>query len=75
MQTDALKRAVELAGGQKPLAEAIGTSQSQIWYWLHRAKHGVPAEYVLPIEAATNGQVRRHDLRPDVYPQDNGEAA
>lgn len=73
MSNDALRRAVEIAGGQKPLAEQIGTTQSQVWYWLERAKgKSPPAEYVLPIEAATEGRVSRHDLRPDLYP---GEAA
>lgn len=65
----ALELACEELGGQKPLADAIGTSQSQIWYWLKRAKKGVPAEFVLRIERATG--VSRHDLRPDLYPRTN----
>jgi DNA-binding transcriptional regulator YdaS (Cro superfamily) len=75
MSTAALERAVELAGGQKPLADRIGTTQSQVWYWLNQAKRGVPGEYVIPIEAATNGRVTRHELRPDLYPTGEGEAA
>ena len=66
MVTDALKRACDVAGGQKPLAELIGTTQSQVWYWLERSKKGVPAEFVIPIEKATG--VSRHKLRPDLYP-------
>lgn len=66
MSVDALKRACEIAGGQKPLAERIGTTQSQVWYWLTRSKRGVPAEFVLPIERETG--VSRNDLRPDLYP-------
>lgn len=66
MSNEALKRACELAGGQKPLAALIGTTQSQVWYWLARSKKGVPAEFVLPIERATG--VSRSDLRPDLYP-------
>jgi DNA-binding transcriptional regulator YdaS (Cro superfamily) len=62
----ALKRACDLSGGQKPLAKRIGTTQSQVWYWLERSKRGVPAEFVLPIEIATG--VPRHELRPDLYP-------
>lgn len=68
MSTAALERAIGIAGGQKPLADRIGTTQSQVWYWLARAKKGVPGEYVIPIEQATDGQVSRHDLRPDLYP-------
>lgn len=68
MANEALHRAIKIAGGQKPLAGAIGTSQSQVWYWLTRAKRGVPAEFVIPIEEATGRAVTRHELRPDLYP-------
>lgn len=66
MANDALKRACDLAGGQKALADKIGTSQSQVWYWLEKAKRGASAEFVIPIEVATG--VPRHELRPDLYP-------
>ena len=66
MSTDALKRACEVAGGQKPLADRIGTTQSQVWYWLRRSKKGAPAEFVIRIEEATG--VPRRELRPDLYP-------
>jgi DNA-binding transcriptional regulator YdaS (Cro superfamily) len=68
MSTEALKRACELAGGQKPLADRIGTTQSQVWYWLSRSKRGVPAEFVLSIERETG--VSRSELRPDLWPAD-----
>lgn len=61
-----LDRACNLAGGQKALADKIGTSQSQVWYWLAKSKKGAAAEYVLQIEQATG--VPRHELRPDIYP-------
>lgn len=67
MDTKALNRAIELAGGQKPLADAIGTTQSQVWYWLNRSKRGVPGEFAPLIEVATRGEVSRHDLRPDIF--------
>ena len=66
MSNEALKRACEVAGGQKPLADRIGTTQSQVWYWLERSKKGVPAEFVLPIERETG--VSRSALRPDLWP-------
>lgn len=68
MANEALKRACELAGGQKPLADRIGTTQSQVWYWLTKSKRGVAAEFVLPIERETG--VSRNALRPDLYPAD-----
>lgn len=64
----ALERAVEHFGGQKRLAERIGTSQSQVWYWLREAKKGVPGEYALAIERESEGAISRRDLRPDLYP-------
>ena len=66
MSNEALKRACEVAGGQKPLADRIGPTQSQVWYWLERSKKGVPAEFVLPIERETG--VSRSALRPDLWP-------
>jgi DNA-binding transcriptional regulator YdaS (Cro superfamily) len=72
MSTEALKRACKLAGGQKPLADRIGTTQSQVWYWLTRSKKGVPAEFVMPIEEATG--VSRSELRPDLWPLEEARA-
>lgn len=62
----ALKRACLLAGGQKPLARRIGTTQSRVWYWLEKSRFGAAAPFVIAIEAATG--VPRHELRPDIYP-------
>jgi DNA-binding transcriptional regulator YdaS (Cro superfamily) len=69
---DALRRAVEIAGGQTALAHALGVQQAHVWNWLNRNKR-LPAEYVIPVERATKGKVKRHELRPDIYPK--GEAA
>jgi DNA-binding transcriptional regulator YdaS (Cro superfamily) len=75
MSTEALQRAVDVAGGQKALADRIGTTQSMVWYWLFKSKRGVSGEYVIPIERATDGKVSRHELRPDLYPATSGAAA
>ena len=68
MANDSLKRACKIAGGQKPLASRIGTTQSQVWYWLERSKKGVPAEFCISIERETG--VSRHELRPDIFPSE-----
>jgi DNA-binding transcriptional regulator YdaS (Cro superfamily) len=75
MSAAALRQAVDVAGGQKALADKIGTTQSQVWYWLERSKRGAPAEFVIAIETATG--VKRYELRPDIYPpsQAGGAAA
>lgn len=63
---EALKSAVETAGGQRATSRICGTSQTAVWKWLQSSKR-LPAEYVLRVEAATG--VSRHDLRPDIYPR------
>lgn len=70
-----LEKAIQVAGGQSELARKCGASQQQISYWLHKAKKRVPAEYVIPIERATGGRVSRHELRPDLYPEETETAA
>jgi len=63
----ALAKVVEIVGGQTQLARLLGVKQANVWHWLNKADR-VPGEYVLAIETATGGQVTRHDLRPDLYP-------
>ncbi|MFA5494229.1 MAG: helix-turn-helix domain-containing protein [Porticoccaceae bacterium] len=65
-----LKRAIDLLGGQSALARAINTKQQNVWFWLNKSGR-VPAEFVLPIEQATGGEVTRTQLRPDIYPCDD----
>jgi DNA-binding transcriptional regulator YdaS (Cro superfamily) len=61
-----LENAIELAGTQEKLADAIGVSQSLIQYWLTTSKKGIAAEKVLQIEELFG--VPRHHLRRDLYP-------
>lgn len=65
----AIERAIDILGGQSALARAIGgpVKQGHVWYWLNERDGQVPAEHCLAIEAATEGRVSRHELRPDVY--------
>jgi DNA-binding transcriptional regulator YdaS (Cro superfamily) len=69
----ALDRAIKLAGGLTNLANLIGVSPQVVCNW--RKRGSIPATRVLQIEQATsdkNGRplVLRHDLRPDLYPED-----
>lgn len=72
--TSALEKAIEEVGSQAALAKALKVKPQHVWNWLNRDKH-VPAEQVLPIEAATGGKVTRHELRPDLYPKDRPATA
>ncbi|PZU75587.1 MAG: hypothetical protein DI530_15080 [Sphingomonas sp.] len=68
----ALREALAKAGGkQTAFARGIGTSQQLVSYWLANGRP-LPAEYVLPAEAAGFGD--RHLLRPDLYPQEMSAA-
>jgi len=70
MTVEALKQAIEKAGGQTALASKVNKTQGHVSQWLRREY--VPAEMVLPIEAATG--VSRHELRPDIYPREGAAA-
>ena len=65
---DALKRAIELFGGQAGLAAAIGLKQQNIWNWVNRSG-SVPAEYCPAIERASREKgepILCEDLCPGV---------
>ncbi|HKJ87574.1 MAG TPA: YdaS family helix-turn-helix protein [Gammaproteobacteria bacterium] len=51
--------------GLQGLAKRIGVTYQAVRKW---EREGAPAERVIPIVHATNGQVRPYDLRPDLYP-------
>lgn len=65
---NALKTAIEKAGGATKLAKALGNITSQaISQW-----EVCPVGRVLAVEAATG--VSRYDLRPDIYGTANKDA-
>lgn len=61
-----IQRAVEIAGTQKALAEAIGISQQGVSYLLTDAKDISP-EIAAAIHKFTNGKVSKQILRPDIW--------
>lgn len=67
-----IERAASILGSQAALASALGVSNMAVVQW---KKRGVPAVRVLAIERATGGRVTRHDLRPDLYPQEHDATA
>ena len=62
----ALEKSISIFGTQTALAEAIGTSQALVSWWVRSGR--TSAANVIKIEEATDGVVTRHDLRPDIYP-------
>lgn len=61
-----IRRAIEICGSQKALADKVGLSQPGISWLLGEAKQ-VSAEIAVKIERATDGQVSRAQLRPDLF--------
>jgi DNA-binding transcriptional regulator YdaS (Cro superfamily) len=62
---EAFDLAITRAGSQSALAKICGCTPGNI-NQLVQKKSDLPAEYVLPVEAATG--VPRELLRPDIYP-------
>lgn len=60
-----IERAVEICGGQSGLARRANVTQPAVAKWLKGGK--ISAESAVAVELATRGQVRRHELRPDVF--------
>ena len=71
MKNSSFEKAVKIVGSQYRMAKILGKRQSVIWAWLKRGT--VSAEYVLKVEQATGGRVTRHELRPDLYPEEDQE--
>lgn len=61
-----MRRALAMYGTQRKLAEAMGVSFQAVSFWLTGARR-VSAECAVKIEAITNGQVKRAELRPDLF--------
>jgi DNA-binding transcriptional regulator YdaS (Cro superfamily) len=60
-----IQTAIKLAGSQQKLARKCEVSQQQISYLLK--SRTISAEMALKIDSATDGQVSRHVLRPDIF--------
>jgi DNA-binding transcriptional regulator YdaS (Cro superfamily) len=68
----ALLAAVEVLGSQVAMAKVCGLTQPSVHKWVRLGK-ALPAEHVLAVEAATG--ISRHELRPDIYPREDGPRA
>lgn len=66
MATNSVSKAISLCG-LVGLAREVGVTYQAVRKW---ERHGIPAERVLAVEAATGYRVSRHELRPDLYPRE-----
>jgi DNA-binding transcriptional regulator YdaS (Cro superfamily) len=69
MRKNPIDKAIESAGSLAELANRTGLAYQSIQQYRKTGK--IPAEHVLKFEAATEGEVTRHELRPDIYPRPN----
>ena len=65
-QEKALMKVIEKVGSARRLANILGCSPSYISNWTSGYRK-VPIKYVKKIVELSEGQVKRKDLRPDVY--------
>lgn len=68
---EALKRAVEILGGQTALAKVCGgkVRQQHVYNWINRDKK-LPAQYAIKVQSATNEKgavITASQLCPDVF--------
>jgi DNA-binding transcriptional regulator YdaS (Cro superfamily) len=68
----ALKAAIKQIGSQVAVARLVGVSPQAVSEIVRRGRR-VPAEWCLPIQAATGGAVSAHALRPDLYPEQEAQ--
>lgn len=70
----ALARAIGIIGNQTATAAVVKRTPQAVSEIVRRGK-AVPAEWCLPIEEATQGQVTRQHLRPDLFGEPSAAAA
>lgn len=63
---NSIERAVQAAGGPKAVAEKLEIKRQAVEKWIKHER--LPADRVLIIEALSG--ISRHELRPDLYPED-----
>lgn len=66
MERNGIKKAIECLGSQSALALALDVSPQFICQLVNGSRP-VPATLVRKIEAATDGKVSCHELRPDIF--------
>lgn len=68
MRMTPIQKAIQHAGGVSALAARMGVTYQAIQQWEKTGR--VPAERAIELERATDGEVTRHELRPDLYPEE-----
>lgn len=64
-----LKRTFWIVGSMYRVALACGVTKQAVQQWKR-----CPADHVLTLVKLTRGKVKRHELRPDLYPRPKRKA-
>ena len=59
-------RVIEAAGSKAALAKHLGLHRQALGYWRR-----IPAHHVIHVEQFLNKKVTRHQMRPDIYPDES----
>lgn len=70
----ALQRAIDEAGGPAELARFITENYEKISAQAICDWKRCPPRRVIAVEQATKGRVKRHELRPDIFPKERRAA-
>lgn len=65
MESTAIQKAAQVAGGQSALARKVGCTPQAVQRWCKTGT--VPSDRVVAVEEAVEGAVTREELRPDLY--------
>ena len=74
MKNQLIDKAIDLVGSQEKLAKSMGCSQSRVSRLLLEQQQ-IEAEDAVAIERATDGQIPRWRMRPDLWTQPLPERA
>jgi len=67
MNPEVFERLRVKAGGVSALARLMDTYPQQIQHW---RRSGVPSPHVVRLCRVSDGEVKPHDLRPDIFLED-----
>lgn len=71
--TTLIDQAVAIFGSEAKTAQAAGVSQPVVNEARRKGRCG--PRLAMGIDKATNGEISKSDLRPDLWPRDQGAAA
>ena len=69
MSSDLIRKAADIVGGVKELAEALGVPKATVYSWRDGVRNFPAAKLGARLEAATGGKVSRKHLCPKDWRQ------